>query len=159
MCVSRVSDRYMEGLACSFWGTNSENSPGVGHYYEKYERIFLMQYEHRCKNSTIQINHLISELLTDIFSVAFLRTLSRLPLSKQRFSFVIRLFRLKISYSYNKNNALISQIYFWNKTLHVSDSSSVHHQGVFNCTHSNGIYHTGLLAYTIAVCTVKKNPR
>jgi len=25
-------------------------------------------------------------------------------------------------------NALISQIYFWNKTLHVSESSSVHHQ-------------------------------
>jgi len=31
---------------------------------------------------------------------------------------------------------LISQIYFWNKTLHVSDSSSVHHQqddGQRNC--------------------------
>jgi len=26
---------------------------------------------------------------------------------------------------------LISQIYFWNKTLHVSDSSSVHHQEFF----------------------------
>jgi len=25
-------------------------------------------------------------------------------------------------------DALISQIYFWNKTLHVSDSLSVHHQ-------------------------------
>jgi hypothetical protein len=24
---------------------------------------------------------------------------------------------------------MIYQIYFWNKTLHVSDSSSVHHQG------------------------------
>ena len=29
---------------------------------------------------------------------------------------------------YNQLDALISQIYFWNKTLHVSDSSSVHHQ-------------------------------
>ena len=28
-------------------------------------------------------------------------------------------------------DALISQIYFWNKTLHVSDSSSVHHQEFF----------------------------
>ena len=28
-------------------------------------------------------------------------------------------------------DALISQIYFWNKTLHVSDSSSVHHQQFF----------------------------
>jgi len=33
-------------------------------------------------------------------------------------------------YSYNKNqrDALISQIYFWNRTLHVSDRFSVHHQ-------------------------------
>ena len=31
----------------------------------------------------------------------------------------------------NKLNALISQIYFWNKSLHVSDSSSVHHQEFF----------------------------
>jgi len=32
--------------------------------------------------------------------------------------------------SYNKDqlDSLISQIYFWNKTLHVSNSSSVHHQ-------------------------------
>jgi hypothetical protein len=28
-------------------------------------------------------------------------------------------------------DTLISQIYFWNKTLHVSDSSSVHHQEFF----------------------------
>ena len=28
-------------------------------------------------------------------------------------------------------DALISQIYFWNKTVHVSDSSSVHHQQFF----------------------------
>ena len=28
-------------------------------------------------------------------------------------------------------NALISLIYFWNKTLYVSDSYSVHHQGFF----------------------------
>ena len=27
------------------------------------------------------------------------------------------------------SNAVISQIYFWNKTIHVSDSSFVHHQG------------------------------
>jgi len=35
--------------------------------------------------------------------------------------------------SYNKTqlDALISQTYFWNKTLHVSDSSSVHHQEFF----------------------------
>ena len=28
----------------------------------------------------------------------------------------------------NQLDALISQIYFWNKTLHVLDTSSVHHQ-------------------------------
>ena len=31
----------------------------------------------------------------------------------------------------NQLDALISQIYFWNKILHVSDSSSVHHQEFF----------------------------
>jgi hypothetical protein len=39
----------------------------------------------------------------------------------------------------------ISQIYFWNKILNVSDSSSVYHQDFFHCTHSNGVCHTGLL--------------
>jgi len=35
-----------------------------------------------------------------------------------------------VIYSYNKSqrDALISQIYFWNRILHVSDSFSVHHQ-------------------------------
>jgi len=28
---------------------------------------------------------------------------------------------------------------------------------VFHCTHSNGVCHTGLLTYTIAVCTVKNS--
>jgi len=31
----------------------------------------------------------------------------------------------------NQLDALISKIYFWNKTLHVSDSSSLHHQEFF----------------------------
>jgi len=41
----------------------------------------------------------------------------------------------------NQLDALISQIYFWNKTLHVSDNSSVHHQEFFTVH----ICHTGLL--------------
>ena len=42
-------------------------------------------------------------------------------------------------------DALISQIYFWNKTLHVSDSSSFHHQEFFT-VHTAVVYgHTGLL--------------
>jgi len=35
------------------------------------------------------------------------------------------------SYNKTKLDALISQIYFWNKTLHASDSSSLHHQEFF----------------------------
>jgi len=41
-------------------------------------------------------------------------------------------------------DALISQIYFWNKNLHVSDSSSVHHQEFF-------LVNTAMV-YVIQVC-------
>ena len=34
-------------------------------------------------------------------------------------------------YNTTKLDALISQIYFWNKTLHVSDSYSLHRQEFF----------------------------
>jgi len=49
-------------------------------------------------------------------------------------------------HSYNKSqlDALTSQIYFWNKTLHVSDSSSVHHHEFFTV-------HTAMV-YVIQVC-------
>jgi len=43
---------------------------------------------------------------------------------------------------WNQLDALISQIYFWNKILHVSDSSSVHHQEFFTV---HTAIHTGLL--------------
>jgi hypothetical protein len=33
---------------------------------------------------------------------------------------------------------------FWHETLHVSDSSSVHHQELIHCTLSNGICHTAV---------------
>jgi hypothetical protein len=33
---------------------------------------------------------------------------------------------------------------FWHETVHVSDSSSVHHQEFIHSTLSNGICHTGL---------------
>ena len=51
--------------------------------------------------------------------------------------------RKERSFSYNKTNQ-ISQIYFCNKTLHVSDSSSVHHQEFFTV-------HTAKV-YVIQVC-------
>ena len=44
----------------------------------------------------------------------------------------------------------------WNSTCFgqfLSPSS-----GVFHCTHSNGICHTGLLTYTIALCVQSKTP-
>ena len=53
--------------------------------------------------------------------------------------------------------ALISQIYFWNKTLHVSDSSSVHHQEFFTVNTAMVYVIQVLLGYTIAVCTVKNS--
>jgi len=51
-------------------------------------------------------------------------------------------------------DALISQIYFWNKTLLVSDSSSVQDQHglilLASCQQT-------CMTYTIAVCTVKNS--
>ena len=74
--------------------------------------------------------------------------------------------RRDISYNKNQLDALISQIYFWNKTLHVSDSSSVHRREFFT-VHTLVVYVDGsililltscqqtCMTYTIAVCTVK----
>ena len=44
-----------------------------------------------------------------------------------------------MKYSYNKSpqDALNSQIYFWNKTQHVTDSMSVHH-------HESSTVHTAI---------------
>ena len=50
-----------------------------------------------------------------------------------------------VIYSYNKmwSDALISQTYFWNKNLHVSDRSSVHHQESSTVHTTIGICYTG----------------
>ena len=45
----------------------------------------------------------------------------------------------------NQLDALISQIYFWSETLHVSDKFLCPSSGVFHCAHCIGICHTGLL--------------
>ena len=45
----------------------------------------------------------------------------------------------------NQLDALISQINFWNKTLTCFGQFSCPSSGVFHCTQSNGICHTGLL--------------
>jgi len=42
----------------------------------------------------------------------------------------------------NQPDALISQIYFWNKTLYVSDISSVNHQEFFTVHTAIGVCHT-----------------
>ena len=57
-------------------------------------------------------------------------------------------------------DALISQIYFCQETLHVSGSSSAHHQEfstVHCCTFGTGICHAGLMTYTSAECTVENS--
>jgi len=43
----------------------------------------------------------------------------------------------------NQRDALISQIYFWNITLHVSNSFSVHHQESSTVHTTTGICQTG----------------
>ena len=65
-------------------------------------------------------------------------------------------------YSYNKTNSNL----FWNRTLHVSDSFSVHHQEYSTVHRATGICHTGYADClpassqhnscdaSIAVCTV-----
>jgi hypothetical protein len=50
----------------------------------------------------------------------------------------------KFPHNTNQLDALISQIYFGNETLHVSESSSVHHQELFT-VHS-------AMVYVIQVC-------
>jgi len=49
----------------------------------------------------------------------------------------------------------ISQVYFWNRTVHVSDSFSVHHQESSTVHTAIGIRHTGyadcLLAWNILI--------
>jgi hypothetical protein len=57
-----------------------------------------------------------------------------------------------VYYSYNKNqrDALISQIYFWNRTLHVLDRFSVHLQESSTGHTAIGICHTGYADYLLA---------
>ena len=46
---------------------------------------------------------------------------------------------------------------FWHETLHVSDSSSVHHQEFIHCTLSNGVCLQKFMTYTIAEFTMKNS--
>ena len=64
----------------------------------------------------------------------------------EHFMTITRLSKVSDCFSYNKNqpNALISQIYSWNETLHVLDSSSVYHQE-FSTVHT-------AMVYVIQVC-------
>jgi hypothetical protein len=56
-----------------------------------------------------------------------------------------------VIYSYNKSqrDALISQIYIWNRTLHVSDSFSVHHP---ESSTVHTAIHTGYADCLLASC-------
>ena len=50
----------------------------------------------------------------------------------------------------NQRDAPISQIYFWNRTLHVSDSFSVRHQESITVYTAIGMSHTGYAGYLLA---------
>ena len=52
-------------------------------------------------------------------------------------------FDIRRTVDQNQQDALISQIYFWNRTLHVSDSFSVHHPESSTVHTAIGICHTG----------------
>jgi len=66
------------------------------------------------------------------------------PLSIIRsFSLCTQQWYILYRFADNQLDALISNL-FWNETLHVSDSSCVHHQEFFT-VHSSGICYTGLL--------------
>jgi hypothetical protein len=72
------------------------------------------------------------------------------------------------SYNETKLDKLIYQIYVWNKTVHVSDSSSVIHQQFFT-VHTAMVYVIKLssssvlillanyMTYSIFVCSVKNS--
>ena len=54
------------------------------------------------------------------------------------------------SYNKNRRDALISQIYFWNRTLQVSDKFSVHHQESSTVYTAMDIYRTGYVDCLLA---------
>jgi len=62
----------------------------------------------------------------------------KIPLSIIR-SFSLYTQQWYMGYSLRAEPGRIAQIYFWNKTLHVSDSSSAHHQEFFT-VHTTVVY-------------------
>ena len=69
MRMSFVSARYMQGLPCSFWKWNSENSPDVSFSMKNTSAYFSCKYDHRFKSGPIQINGVIRKIVADIFSI------------------------------------------------------------------------------------------
>jgi hypothetical protein len=70
-----------------------------------------------------------------------------------------------VIHSYFKTNEMhyFSQIYFWNRNLHVSDSFSVHHQEFSTLHTAIGICHAGLLtacpAFMNEIYIIRMNQR
>ena len=62
---------------------------------------------------------------------------------------ILRTVHLDIFLYLNHREALISQIYFWNGTLHVSDSISVHQQESNTVYTAISIGHTGFFYFFI----------
>jgi len=95
-----------------------------------------------------------------------LSSLNYLPRKVNVFDVRVTVHRVKFLII-NQLDALISQIYSWNETLHVSDSSSFHHQEFFT-VHTAVVYviqvcwqlascQQTCMTYTIVVCTVKNS--
>jgi len=64
---------------------------------------------------------------------------------------------LRLFIKQNRLDALISQIYFWNKTLHVSDTSPVRHQEFFT-VHIGMVYVSKHVWDIILLCVPWKTP-
>jgi len=87
-------------------------------------RGFSPTYVSVCKCRSLEVCRLCHNH-SHVSSAIFPESSARIIVSS-----VVSVMKLHCSISYNKTKlgALISQIYFWNETLHASDSSSVHHQ-------------------------------
>ena len=104
-----------------------------------------------CERQERAARHFTSDVMFGVQSVSTSTTFNKYGL----FSIQVNVHRDKFLQQ-NQLDALISQIYFCNKTLHVSDSSSVYHQEFFT-VHTATVCQQTCMTYTIAVCTVKNS--
>ena len=84
-----------------------------------------------------QVNNSYLLLHLQLIGINTAKSIRRTKCGKRHISLI--LFSLEIerlTVFQNQQDALISQIYFLNRILHVSDNSSVHHQEFFFTVHT-----------------------